>query len=338
MSIIKKFPNSSFHTIYCTKLILVPDTTDLKWSNLYKHPDMRILINSDTIKTTIDSKEDRGARASKGFVVGTESKKWYFGIHEKSKIYVGMVSKNQDLNTILGASAVKILNVNTGDVVRFLLTTGSTLTIKHQVEQIDMSTNVYDLSSLTGETLYPWVSTNNHMTVKIMEDVPFVMNLDTGGSVHMKGKEKDIVDFNIEDIIEYGGGSVAPQGSTITSGSSFVNVESDGNININGGVNYKCENITSPVVSITLRLDNFAVMISNTLTTSVVLPSASDAPCQYYSIIRNYPVQVGEIWQNPVLSIIANKLDTIEGLPSCGIPPDSNIQVMSDGLFTWKIM
>jgi hypothetical protein len=334
----QKNVSSNFPTVYCTKLVVCPDTTDLKWSFTDKHPDIDILGPSDTAKTSTTATYERGILASQGFVVGTNIQKWYLDINIPSTIHVGMALLDQDLTTTVGALVHKTLDVTSGDIVRFSLTAGSTLTVKHEKKKNITITNVYDLTGFTGQTVYPWVSSMGIMSVRIMYDNPFNIYVDSKGSVHMNGQNNEIVDFSLDDIIENNGGSGVSGGTSIANGSSSVTVENGGNININGGVNYKCENITDPVSSVTLQLDDFAVLISNPLTTSVFLPSVSVAPCQYYSIIRNYPVQIGEIWTIPVLSIVADGVDTIEGLTLCGIPPDSNIQVMSDGLFTWKIM
>lgn len=339
----QKFPSSEFPTIYCTKLIVKPSTTSLKWDPSKKAHDIFILGCVDTAKTVVVGKEN-GILSNTGMTIGSDMKAWYYDINELTQLHVGLALANKNLNTTDGALVNQLVAVSNGDRVRFQLTTGGTFSIRHETGGGDsVITKFYNLSPHVGQIVYAWASTTsqNTMSVKIMDECDFITTVDPTGSVRMTGTNNDIVDFSIEDIVENdgGGGSVSGD-SSITNifNDSKVEVENSGDIFLKGGISYKCENITDPVTSVTLGVDQFAVVISNATVLSVFLPAATGNDCQYYSVTRNYPLQGGEIWQTPVLSVFANGLDTIEGESSVGLPVDSNIQLMSDGLTTWRIM
>lgn len=340
MTSIQKFPASEFPTINCNGLVVNPITTTLKWNSSKKHPDISVLGMSDTAKTN-KSNGESGIIANNGFNIGAESNTWYYDINFTTVLHVGMAPITQDFTTVTGVAVDQQIKVTEGDKVKFTLTTESKLSVRHEKGDGSLLgiTN-HNMSAFTGQTLYPWVSTtaSNMMSVKIMDDLKFVMYVDSGGSVHMNGLKNDIVDFNIDDIISNNPGSGVADGTAITNGGSSVTVDDGGNINLDGGISFKRENITDSITDVVLTVDQYTVIISNIATTSVLLPSVSDNPGKYYSVIRNYPLQLGETWQNPVLRLVATSPDTIEGMAHCGIPPDSNIQIMSDGISKWRIM
>ena len=342
MASIQKFTNSEFPTIYCTRLVVNPTTTVLKWNPAKKHPGVVVLGAIDTAKT-LSSVGESGIIANTGFVIGTDAKTWYYDIKETVLLHVGMAPITQDFTTVVGTAVNQLINVTKGDKVRFTLTTASTLSVRHEKgDGTVLGITVHNMTAVAGQTMYPWVSgiSSDTMSVKIMEDFKFEIYVDPNGAVHMNGLTNDIVDFSLDDTISNnpGSGGVPGSGTSITNGGSSVTVENSGDINLNGGISFKCENITAPIPSVNLGVDQYAVIISNPASTAVLLPSASANPCQYYSVIRNYPLQLGETWQNPVLRVVATGSDTVENMPWCGIPPDSNIQVMSDGISTWRIV
>ena len=53
MANVKQFPESEFPTIHCTRLIVNPDTTDLKWNPSRRHPGINILGKSNVKGETI---------------------------------------------------------------------------------------------------------------------------------------------------------------------------------------------------------------------------------------------------------------------------------------------
>ena len=264
---------------------------------------------------------------------------WFYDVLLTETIYVGMADINKDFTTAAGAQVSRLMSVTEGDKIRFSLTAGSTLTLRHETGTgTILNVFVHDLSTFTGQTLYAWLSTvvEGRMSVKLMEDFNFTSTVYPDGKVRMNGSNNDIVDFNLDDIIDNGGG-----GDTIinnTRNSSSIRINSTGKINLNGGIGFKCENITDPITCVELKTDQFAVIISNPASTEVLLPPAGANGCQYFSVIRNYPLQAGETWQNPVLRVVATSGNMIENMPWCGLPPESNIQVMSDGITSWRII
>lgn len=335
MTTIQKFPDSEFPTIFCTKLIVKPTTTLLKWSTSKKHPEVIILGAIDTSKTNSAAGE-RGLLGAQGFVIGTSVRNWFYDVLVTETIYVGMADINKDFTTAAGAQVSRLLSVTEGDKIRFSLTAGSTLTLRHETGTgTVLNIFVHDLSAFTGQTLYTWLSTTvgGTMSVKLMEDFNFTITVDPDGKVRMNGTNNDIVDFNLDDIIDNGGDTIINNTSN-----SSIEIDDAGDINLNGGISFKCDNITDPLTCVELKTDQFAVIISNPVSTAVLLPPAGANGCQYFSVIRNYPLQVGETWQNPVLRVVATSGDMIEDMPWCGLPPESNLQVMSDGITSWRIM
>jgi hypothetical protein len=318
----KKYLDVDFSTINCTRLIIHPVTTDLKWDRKYKHSDIYILGSSNIAKNTLQSKINRSIIANKGFIIGSETKKWIFDINEPSKLHVGMALITQDLGTSKGVPVEKIIDVAEGDIIRFALTMGSTLTIKIEKKKKIYSTSIYDLSSFAGKTLYPWILSMDILSVSIMYDMPFEIYVDSKGSVRMVGKNIDIVDFSIDDV---------------ENGDSSIIINDDGNIKMDGGLNYTQDNITDPIEPVELGLDMSAVTISNSATRRILLPRASDYSGQYYSITRNYPSIGGEAWPNSALNLISQESDNIGGENLIGIPPESTVNVTSDGFLTWKV-
>ena len=327
---ISKKSASSFPNVICNKLVIYPVTTTLKWDNEQKNKKINIVGDSDVAKVV--SGGVCGILADKGFMVGLESKTWYYEINLSTTIHVGMASKDQDFTTTTGVAVDQIVNVIEGDKILFTLTPASTLLVRHEKGNgIINGTKVYDMNAFIGQAMYPWVSTNSSsgsMMVKIMENFKFETYVDQYGVVHMTGSKNAIVDFNLD-----GDG-----GTYIRNGDSSVTVENSGDININGGVRFKCENIAIPIESVELKDHHFTVVISSPSTKKVVLPEASNNSGKYYSIIRNYPVQIGETWQDSALRIVVTGSDKIEDVSSLGIPPESNVQVMSDGISKWRIM
>lgn len=104
------------------------------------------------------------------------------------------------------------------------------------------------------------------------------------------------------------------------------------------GVSYSVKNVTSAVTMYNLELRDYMVLISNSAITMVNLPPVTLRPGKKYIIVRNYPIQVGELWSNPVLRIIPDGVDCIELNNSIGIPPHSDIKLISDGIKNWRIL
>lgn len=104
------------------------------------------------------------------------------------------------------------------------------------------------------------------------------------------------------------------------------------------GVSYSVKNVTSAVAMYNLELRDYMVLISNSVITMVNLPPVTLRPGKKYIIVRNYPVQVGEIWSNSVLKIIPDGVDCIEFNNSIGVPPYSDIKLISDGIKNWRIL
>jgi hypothetical protein len=202
MSSIQKFPISEFPTLNCTKLVVNPTTTILKWDPANKHPGVAVLGAIDTAKT-ISPGGERGIIAKTGSVIGTDAKTWYYDIKKTVRMHVGMAPITQDFTTVVGTAVDQLINVMEGDKVRFTLTTASTLSVRHEKgDGTVLGITVHDMTAVMGQTMYPWVSdiSSNTMSVKIMEDFKFEIYVDPNGSVHMNGPKNDIVDFSLDDI------------------------------------------------------------------------------------------------------------------------------------------
>jgi hypothetical protein len=333
MSAIQKFSNSEFPTIYCNKLVINPSTTKLKWNPAKKNTGILVLGVTDTAKT-ISHGEERGIISNTGFVVGTDSNAWYYDIKETVMLHVGMAPITQNFSTVVGTAVDQLIKVTEGDKIRFTLKLVSTLSVRHERgDGTVLGITNHNMTAFTGKTMYPWVSTvsSDTMIVKIMEDIHFEIFVEPEGPVHMNEMSGNGVEFSVD-------GSVREGRTSITNKDSSVTVENSGDIKLNGGISFKCENILDPIISVNLGVDQFSVIISNIMSTSVMLPSAYANPYKYYVIIRNYTMQPGETWQNPVLRVVATGNDTVEDMPSFGIPLYSSIKVMSDGISKWRIM
>lgn len=344
MSLVSQFPESEFSTIYCTKLVVNPVTTDLKWNTSRRHPGIEILGFIDTVKT-LKSEDTRGVLSNIGYLIASQEASWYLIINEPVLMYFGAAFQDQDLTTVEGVPVKQLISVRQTDRVRFVLTLAGTVIIRHERRNGDLvETFVHDVSIYTSQTLFPWVSTHpsNTMSVKIMLDVNFVIDVRTDGLVRMTGSKNDIIDFNLNDIYDNNGiplGGIGASDIIMNNISgAYVKATDDGEVDIQGGINYKCDNITTSVSNYDLQVSEHVVLITNPAIITVRLPPvASTGKCRAYIVIRNYVFQVGETWQNPALKIIPWTGDTIELDLWVGLPPLTNIQVISDGINNWRI-
>lgn len=345
MSEVRQFTESEFPTIHCTKLIVHPVTTDLKWDHSKCHPGIEILGFIDTAKSLV-AENTRGVLANIGYLIGADSAAWYLIINESVDMYFGMAIQTQDLTNVNTVAISRLLNVKQNDRIRFSLTVGSTVVIRHEKHNGDLiESYIHDATAYNTQTLYPWISSHPSGTtsVKIMQESKFIIDVQTDGLVRMTGSENDIIDFSLEDIynnngIPFGGG---PSGDAITNtiSGAFVNVTDDGEVDISGGIKYKCENITTAIATYVLTKSQNIVMITNPTIIFVQLPEAADTgKCRAYTIIRNYNIQLGETWQNPSLKVIPSPGDTIELDPWIGLPPHTNVELLSDAINDWRVV
>jgi hypothetical protein len=341
---LQQFPDSEFPTIHCTRRVVNPDTTNLKWNPANKHPGISVLGQIDTARTLSPGGE-RGIISSTGYIIGTDVKSWYFLINEAVEMYFGLVENTQDMTSIIGAAYDTKLNVFKNDRVKFSLSGSAIVTIRQESSAGGArKIIVADLTEHAGKVLYPWVSTtaDETMSVKILEDVDFAITVRGDGKVVMTGTNNDIVDFNLGDIAEnsgVSGGTIASDKIQNTTSGAYVETKDDGGIVFSGGERHDCTKVTTPVITLNLSLDQNVIVVSNPITTSVVLPLANAvSECMAYSIVRNYPFQVGETWQNPALKVYGNGTDTIDGEAWIGLQPDTSMRVISYDINKWRIM
>jgi hypothetical protein len=345
MSDVRVFYESEFPTIHCTKLSVHPVTTDLKWDPSKRHPGLDILGYIDTVKSII-SEDTRGIIANTGYLIGSNESAWYFIINETSSMYFGVSLQNQDLSDINTVAIKQLLNVTQSDRVRVSLTTGSTMSIRHERRNGELiNSYMFNMSQYNTQTLYPWVSSQrlDSMSVTIMQDVKFSIDVRTDGLVRMSGSNNDIIDFSLEDIynnngIPSGGGGPSSDIISNTVSGAYVKATEDGEIDMSGGVKYKCENIVSSVPTYILNKNQHIVIITNPVIINVQLPEVADLDrCRTYTVIRNYNLQIGETWQNPVLKVIPNPGDTIELGSHIGLPYHTKVELISDSINDWRI-
>lgn len=341
---VQQFPDSQFPTIYCTRLVVNPDTTNLKWNPARKHPGITILGKID-IARSLNSSTERGVIASEGYVIGTDSSAWYYIMNESVVMHVGMAEYTQSMTTTVGVAFDNLITVSKSDRVRFILTGAASLTIRHESQSGDLkSMEVFDMFERTGKKLYPWISTVEHdtMAVKILRSTAeFIIDVQDDGKVVMHASNNSIVDLNIGDIAENSGVSgvvAATDKIQNTTSGAVVECKNDGGIVHNGGVRHARKS-ASATINILLGLNDYSLVVSNVATTSVTLPPASTVnDCMKYTISRTYPKQLGEMWQNPMLKLYGNASDTIDGEYWIGLPPDTSISVMSVSNSKWKII
>ncbi len=328
-----KFPNSEFSILHSSRIIVHPSTTTLKWDPDRKHKDITLLGKIDTAKVTV-ANGIKGVLTSKKYTIGTDTDKWYFVVNEKSNFYAGIAPDNQPLNSV--ASLSTLINPSMNDRVRFCLST-TMLVMRHETSGGDTITKqVWYLSDFSGSIMSGWASTTKNETfaLKVLQDVDFEMYVREDGKIVMTGSNNDIVDFDLQDIADNGGYTLAETDKieNKVSGAS-VEAKDNGSILINGGIVTKCS--TAAIApSISLLPSDYHVIIADATTTSVMLPAIS--VCESYVISRSYPLQVGEDLFDPVLVVYPAGADTIEGEAEMGIPPNATLKLTSDGT-TWRI-
>ena len=250
-STLQKFSDAEFQTIYCTRLVVRPKTTPLKWSNAHKNENVELLGSLDIAKGPSLAGE-QGVLGATGYVIGTDGDKWIIDPFIEGTIYVGMAVVGQDLGTTIGVAVNKSIPAIEGDQLTFLLSTNSKLTITHTAGGKN-TMSVYDLSQFNGQQLYPWLSSSDGRSFsgRIRADLDFVTTVDPDGKSRMTALGNDIVDFSVTDITDNdvaGGGSGAPPGappggggSSIENGGGAVVVDAAGDIFLDGGTSYKCK-------------------------------------------------------------------------------------------------
>ena len=141
------------------------------------------------------------------------------------------------------------------------------------------------------------------------------------------------------DAVAGGGGGGGPTDQIFNNNILGITIEDTiDNAIFNVGVSYPVKNITSAMGNYIMEIRDYMVLISNNVTTIVYLPAASAKAGKKYIIVRNYPMQGGEVWSNPALRIIPDGTDCIEFDNFVGIPPYSDIQLISDGIERWRIL
>lgn len=339
----QQFPDSEFPTIYCTKLVVNPSTTSLKWNSSRKHPGVTVLGAIDIAKCLISS-EERGIVAARGFKIGTSVIQWYYISNDPGVMHVGMVDSTHDMKSVSGASIDIIITTSISDRIRFALSEACTLTIRHEsLNGVIKSIEVIDISEHTGKTLYPWVSSmpDEAFTVKIFESTKeFTIGVQTNGKVVMTTSNNSIVDLNIGDIAEnsgiIGGVAIASDKIQNTEGVA-IECNADGGIVHSGGIRHE-RKLILPTTNIDVGLDQYIIVVDDPTTTSVTLPQVSTvAECMEYTISRSYVSQIGETWRNPNLKVYSSTPDTIDGETWIGLPPDVCLTVISVGNNYWRI-
>jgi len=307
-------------TVYCSNLVINPKTTSIKWRGTKYRTGIKLLNGGDVAMSTVLKNSD-GVIATEGFVIGEDENTWYYCALIDSLINVGMAYENQDLTTSDGVVSNELINCKDNDNIRFELFKNCRLHIIHERKKNSITRIVkkysHDLSKFKGGKLFPWVATTekSQMSIKILYYMPYELSVGPDGDIFINGKnnKKD------EDATSIG-------------------IDENGSINLEGGVAYKCDNINISESTYIMQLSDYAVTITNPNIKFVKLPKASTASCQFYSIIRNYPEQENEMWPDSALKVITDGTDLIEDTAQCGIPYNSNIQLMSDGISKWRIV
>jgi hypothetical protein len=305
-------------------------------------------LGSIDIARSLISMEERGIIAATGYVIGTDTAKWYYIINEPVIMHVGMSEDTIDFKSVAAATFSYRVDVGKFDRVRFTLSGMATLTIKCETHGgIIKFTRVFDISEHIGKTLYPWISTvaSDTLAVKIMQSTKdFTINVQDDGKVVMTTSNTDIIDLNLGDIAENsgvggGGGILSSDKIQNTISGATVEAKDDGGIVHSGGIRFTCNKVSSPTINIALGLGEYSLVVENASTTSVTLPQASTvSDCMQYTISRTFPLQGGEIWQNPALKVYGDASDTIDGEAWIGLPPDTGLSVMSVGVNKWRIL
>lgn len=316
MSNLKKQTSTEFNDLFCTQLIVKPQTTFLKWDANKKSEGMSILGSADIIKTNALN-TFREVLGGNPFVIGTDSITFIYDIFVSGTVNVGMSLSN------FTPVASRQVNVVEGDVVKMILTTASVLSIKLK-KKMSSNTIIYDLADYVGQSIFAWLSVPalESASVKISHDVAFTITTDSDGKVRMTSAGVEIVDF-------------AQESMTNTASGASITIDDDGNTFIDGGLSYKVTDITAAIANVNLALDQNIVTISNAAILTVTLPPITTQG-KTYTIIRNYPLQGGETWQSPALLVLPDGTDTIDGLASQGVPVDATVHLVSDGMSTWK--
>lgn len=197
--------SDSFPIIRCSDLIIKPVTTKFKWQFINKNPKVFINRDKDVARTTSQSGFN-GVRSNRSFLIGNDEKSWVYGIINTGCIYVGMVNSTHDFNS-LGASIEQKIEVVEFDRLIFNLSV-NVLTIIHKNESGVIKQYSFPLTPLTGQTLWPWVSSSPgfRLGVWLYENVQTSIKLNEDGKLIMNTKNVDIGDIGIADsCIEFKG-------------------------------------------------------------------------------------------------------------------------------------
>lgn len=298
----KKNSHELFSSIECDGLEIRPKNTYLKWDSSSRTQGVRILGTGDIVKFD-RSKVEKGILGKEKYIIGTDTSKWYYDMFVTGKCKVGMALD------VLSPTVSKEYDVIEGDRIHCDLKIDMLTLIHRGGDRKIKSRTKYVISP--GEVWYHWASVpeNESISIRLMLDSFLTVSGDLFGNI-----------------------SIGP-----------IVINNDGTICLKGGIKYNCTEVTSPGPYQILP-SSYLVTITNPSITEVFLPLIPDTPTcgsQYIIVVRNYPLQPGESFNNPLLKIkpFVGSGDTLEGLAEVPVPPDTKVELICNPVTKkWELL
>jgi hypothetical protein len=139
------------------ELRIIKEPTALRWSNVNKQADIRLLNLGATAKLDFADSGEKAILGNLGSVIGTDLQAWTYTFNYGDNLFVGMAKITRDLTTL----------APNGDNVSFNIApvAGSTAVFSLNLTELKIdylgNVQVIDMTSFIGETMYPWLSDAN---------------------------------------------------------------------------------------------------------------------------------------------------------------------------------
>lgn len=299
------------------------------------------LVKADPVSNLgIATKQYVDAKASAGTISGGTNVGIGQGVFAQTNtpnLEFKSLKNNDTLISVTSTTTEVIIDVNEANITQVGALNAGSITagfgdINNGTSQITTGQVNVDNLRLDGNTLSTAPATSGNVNI-----IP-----DGSGEVILKNNPVSALGAATKQYVDAVAGTAGgshPSNMIFNNNTVGITIEDNvDNAIYNVGVSYKVNNFTAAVGNYIMELRDHMVIISNNVTTIVYLPAANAKAGKHYIIVRNYPMQGGELWTNPALRVIPNGTDCIEFDNFVGLPPFSEIQIISDGIDRWRIL
>ena len=173
--------SNSYPHLVCASLTIKPQTTNFKWDNTKKDPQVIVYGALDTIKA--NTQGSHGILGNVKFTLGTSESSWTYDVINAGRVKVGLAASLAN-PVISWELAVRELQT-----LVFTLTT-ATFTISQYSGRVLLSSKKYNIAALSGQVCF-WACSvpNFRIGLKVYENISLEMKMETNGSLYLGGQK-----------------------------------------------------------------------------------------------------------------------------------------------------